>query len=60
MRKFRYIEAGHGVDSLTRHEFIELLVNFDIDCSGYYALVPLTKEEWEFIFSPPPEADTSQ
>jgi len=49
MRKFRYIEEGHGKDSLSFHEEKELLLDFDISTVQYYVLAPLTKEEWERI-----------
>ena len=46
MRKFRYIVEGHGSDSLTQHEILELNADFDIQTGGFYVLAPLTKDEW--------------
>jgi hypothetical protein len=46
-RKFRYIDRRHGSDSLSTYERDLLEADFDITLSGYYALVPLTKEEFE-------------
>jgi len=51
MRKFRYIEEGHGVDSLTDHEIDQLDVDFDMQVEGFYVLAPLTEMEWKFITS---------
>jgi len=48
-RLFRYIESGHGKDSLTQHEVDELAQDFDMDVDGFYVLTPLTKEEWDLI-----------
>ena len=49
MRKFRYIESGHGDDSLSNHETNELDVDFDIQVDGYYALMPVTKAEFNLL-----------
>lgn len=49
MRKFRYIEEGHGKDSLSDHEREEIVMDFDIDIEDYYVLTVLTKEEWELV-----------
>ena len=49
MRLFRYIEEGHGADSLTEHEIHELKYDFDIDVEDYYVLIPVTKEEFNNI-----------
>jgi len=49
MRKFRYIESGHGVESLTEHEKEELDMDFDINTRGFHVIAVLTKEEWEKI-----------
>ena len=47
MRKFRYIEEGHGDDSLSPHEKTELRRDFDIDIDDdYYVIVALTEREW--------------
>ena len=51
MRKFRYIESGHGDDSLSNHETNELDVDFDIQVDGYYALMPVTKYEFGLLVS---------
>lgn len=48
-RQFRYVEEGHGKDSLTFHEKMELLVDFDIHVGGYYVLTPVTKDEWDYL-----------
>ena len=42
-------ERGHGKDSLSEHERRELEIDFDIELDGYYALVPITKSEFEQI-----------
>jgi len=49
MRKFRYIEPGHGVDSLTQYEIELLDTDLDISTKGYYILVPLDKAEWSIV-----------
>lgn len=46
VRKFRYIEPGHGVDSLTVHEKEELRIDFDIEVEDFYVIAPLTQKEW--------------
>jgi len=43
-RNFRFIQ------SLTEHEIEELDVDFDIQVNGYFALVPITKKEFQTIF----------
>jgi hypothetical protein len=48
-RNVRYIEEGHGDDSLTQHEKDELVCDFGIDMHNYYILAPLTKAEWDLI-----------
>jgi len=48
-RKFRYINKGHGKDSLSDHEIAELDIHFDISTEGYHVLAPLTKKEWLLI-----------
>ena len=47
MRPFRFISRGPGREALTDHEREELAYDFDIDVSGYFALVPVTKKEFE-------------
>ena len=49
MRKFRYIEPGHGKDSLTDHEKGRLDMDFDIQIGGFYALMPVTKAEFDLL-----------
>jgi len=49
MRKFRYIEQGHGKDSLTEHEIRELYVDFDISADRFYAIIPVTKAEFDLL-----------
>jgi len=51
MRKFRYIEPGHGDDSLSNHEINELDMDFDIKVNGFYALMPVTKYEFGLLVS---------
>ena len=51
MRKFRYIESGHGCDSLCNHEINKLDVDFDIKVDGFYALMPVTKYEFGLLVS---------
>ncbi len=50
-RKFRYIEKGHSIDSLTKHEIRELERDFDIDTDNFFVLVPLTKDEWSWLLN---------
>jgi len=49
MRKFRYIEPGYGCDSLSQHEKDELLFDFDIETAGYYAIVPVSRAEFDIL-----------
>jgi hypothetical protein len=48
-RDFRYIEYGHGNDTLSEHERDELKQDFAIDVGNYYIIAPLTKKEWVLI-----------
>jgi hypothetical protein len=49
IRKFRYIEPGHGRDSLTTHEKEEISRDFDIEIDELYVLTALTEEEWKAV-----------
>lgn len=49
MRDFRYIEKGHGIGSLTDHEVCKLCDDFDIEANGFYALIPVTEDEFNMI-----------
>jgi len=51
MRNFRYIEPGHGRKSMTKEETDNAYIYLDIRTEDYYALMPVTKEEFNLVNS---------